>query len=221
MYTTMMSTEAITEVGEEIMRKYLGNSYVDFVDIEDFVTSYMKIGINYEPLPDCMAYFAADGKTGCPVVNRVTGEVNDAVFPGNRIIINRTLCHNSGFARRRFAIACGAAEFILRKTGIANDGAIFCSQVKNLASILLMPQSVFAAALRDFGNAPVKKYGKLEYSLEDKLRIGKAANRMGVSFTALCIKLGKEGRMEERGMDEFFEVVLDIAPMWEDRNAVQ
>lgn len=80
------------------------------------------------------------------------------------------------------------------------------SQTDRLASVLLMPRFLVVQAMKEERQGiQVPVYGSTVLRSGDKLSIQNMADRMGVSFTALLIRLRELRFVEYRSISEYLE----------------
>ena len=95
MALNIFTYDAIDELGDELIRQYLGPAAdkVFCVNVEGFVTDYLGLPLVYrafaEDDPDKMG-FISDGKTSIQVYEN--GTVISKVFPRGTIVIEKFLC---------------------------------------------------------------------------------------------------------------------------------
>ena len=83
------------------------------------------------------------------------------------------------------------------------------TQTDCMASVLLMPRFLVERLLKRFhSGAPVPIYGSWAMRGKDKLGIQKMADCMGVTFTALLIRLKTLGMTEQRDISEYLDSEL-------------
>jgi hypothetical protein len=222
------SKAEIEEIGEAIISRYLGSrSPQRCIDIEGFIREYLHAEIQYEYFSEDdvdKIGFLADGRTPLQVIrNR---QPKTIVFPIDTVVIDRLLLQGRNSARRRFTLAHEAAHIILNRSynnvpshgynrvfdpeqnytadelrAILNMGE---SQADNLAAVLLMPQSNVRSIFDEFVKGhTITLYGRNSLKPTDKMLIREMADEMGVSYTALKIRLRNLNYFEFRSIDEF------------------
>ena len=83
------------------------------------------------------------------------------------------------------------------------------TQADKLAAALLMPYFIVEAALKDFNNGnKLKIYGDSVFAPKDRMIIKKMAAQIGVSFSALLIRIKQLDMVEYRPIDEYVEATL-------------
>ena len=78
-----------------------------------------------------------------------------------------------------------------------------------MAAVLLMPRFLVNQTMEVFrGSSPIPVYGTHVMCREDKLSIQKMADCMGVTFTALLIRLRSLGLLQYRPISEYIETEM-------------
>jgi len=222
------SKAEIEEIGEAIIGRYLRSRNPQrCVDIEGFIRECLNGDVKYEHFSEKdlnKIGFLADGMTPLRVIrNR---EPQTIVFPADTVVIDRFLLQVRNSARRRFTLAHEAAHIILNRSyngvpshsynrvfdpeqsytvdelrAILNMGE---SQADNLAAVLLMPQVNVQNIFDEFTKGhTIMLYGHNALKPADKMLIREMADEMGVSYTALKIRLRNLNYFELRSIDEF------------------
>ena len=201
------------------------------VDIEAFVTEYLKLPIVYdsfaEPDPGRIGYLS-DGIRALQVQRN--GKTEEIIYPARTVVLERFLLDPSENTKRRFTIAHeGAHEMLNRHVPIQNQPmAAFHSEYDNsfdyssnlnmlkdmmtlneycanrAAACFLMPRFLVYRALKHYKiSKPLVLYDGGIPSQDVKLTIQKMADDMGVSYTA-CFNRLKELRLFEfRPVEEY------------------
>ena len=222
----MFSYDEIDELGEGLIRQYLGTDAerTCCVDIEGFVTDYLKLPLLYRSFAEQdtdKIGFIADGITPLRVYE--DGASILRVFPKGTIVIERFLRRENESGRRRFTISHECAHYLMDKT-ISNAAFhrefdnertytpedfrnLFCFQealIDRMGAALLMPRFMVhnvVAMHGCVGGIPV--FGDSVMKTTDKLRIKQMANTMGVSFSAFLIRLRELGYLNRRPLSEY------------------
>ena len=80
------------------------------------------------------------------------------------------------------------------------------NQADRLAAVILMPQFTVDQALRDFNKGRrIKVYGQNVYANEERRIISRMAAQVGVSFSAMQIRLRELDLLEYHPLDEYVE----------------
>lgn len=212
--------------------KYPNHSSLE-IDIEHFIKCYLGLNINYESFADSAKLgFLSDGET--PVDIWRNGKAIPVIFPKNTIVIDRFLLTPKEYNRRRFTLAHEAAHFIIsRMKKIEPDKAFFHSefdcekeytfeelrkelniserQADRLGAIFLMSRTNVENTLFVCNaDTPIKIYSNTVCSAKDKGIIKEAAHKMGVSQTALRIRLEELKLLEHHEISEYITDELHI-----------
>ena len=203
------------------------NKKLPYVDIEDFIKTFLKLHIEYADFAeedDSKVGFLANGDT--PILISREGKVIPFVFPNNTIVLDNSLNVKSQTGKRRFTMAHEAAHFILERVRLTSNQARFHSEFQGereysidelgdifaaeewqadvMAAALLMPKFIMANAYRHFTNCkPIKVYGDNLFAEDEKALIHKMAEALGVSFTALVIRMRKFNMLEYHNLAEY------------------
>ena len=223
-----LSNRETDELGESIIRKYCkrfpSNSLC--VNIEGFARDFLGLNIVYGSFagPDEGTLgFLSNGKTS--VWLREEDLANETVLPENTVVIDRSLLAPAESGRKRFTIAHEAAHYLLgqiRGTQTARYHRVYDvtrsytaremgevlsvdeNRVDRLAAAMLMPSfNVLKAFDRFAEGRKFQIYGDTIMSPEDKTRLQTMADGIGVSFSALKIRLRDMGLIEYHTFDEF------------------
>lgn len=127
----------IDELSEEIIRQFFNRYNTNFerVDIELFVTDYLKIPLVYETFAEeerDRLGFTSNGKRPLKVV-RGTKQV-ELIFPAQTIVIDSYLKNHSENGKRRFTIAHEAAH---RSSGMSIRTILYGYKVVNGKNTIL------------------------------------------------------------------------------------
>ena len=223
-----LSNKETEELGESYIARYYKQSPSDSlcVDIEGFATECLGLDIQYRTFAnedsDTIG-FLADGTT--PVCVYENKEPAHVVFPAKTVVIDRFLLSPAESGRKRFTIAHEAAHYLLERmcavpmarhhreydsersyneTDLRELLSIDESRADRLAAALLMPRFNVDKALTRFADG--KKfciYGETIMMPQDKMRLQIMADGIGVSFSALQIRLRELGLIEYHTFEEF------------------
>ena len=222
----------LDELGEGLVRTYLSKTRMigtaKCVDIEGLANS-LGLTVTYENFAETdydKIGFLADGHT--PLLIYRCGKIIPFTFPYGMIVLDRSLCKELESGKRRFTIAHEVAHFILNRHNPAaqfhrNFDAEKCyteqelraqfnmteSQADKLAASILMPFFLVERALRDINHGnKVRIFGDNVISPEERIILNKMAAQVGVSFTALLIRLRQFGMLEYHPISEYIETTL-------------
>ena len=221
-----LSNTSADELGNSLVRDYLGKQADKSisVDIEGFVRKYLKLPIVY-------CKFAEDDMSklgfisdGVAPLNIYTDKGKQAmVFPKGTIVIEEYLLREQELGRRRFTIAHEAAHYIIDKSlAVASFHREFDSEkeytaadfkeifsvkennVDRLAGALLMPEFMMRHYLRGKKRERgIAIYDNGFIRPEDNLFLQRMAADMGVSLTALQIRIRELGLYMRKPMNEY------------------
>ena len=150
------------------------------------------------------------------------------LFPLGTIVVEADLRKERESGKRRFTIAHEVAHHILgrhnpvpqfqwtfdaeRVYSMAEMKLHFNwneTQADKLAASLLMPYFIVAAALKDFNHGnKLKIFGDEVFAPEDRMIIKKMAAQIGVSFSALLIRIKELQMVEYHPISEYVEAAL-------------
>ena len=220
------STEELEGMGEAVVMKFYGsgiNDIPEYVDIVALASGLFGLTvINRRIMEDHKKQgFLSDGKYPLEIMEG--SKVKKVVYPKGTIVIDSKLLAGDP-GRRRFCIAHEVAHYILNGPveacfkdefdkmddyKIEELKKMFSPteyQVDNLAAALLMPRHVFCYSVASiFGNKKIPVYGNHIFKPVDQIRIQQLKKKLGVSFTALFIRLKTYGFLEEHTYEEYLE----------------
>lgn len=226
---TLVSNAEIEEVGQSLIQAYVGNREPPpkCIDIEGFIKDYLHLPIVYASIAEedrDKIGFVSDGKYPLAIYN---GQDRiKQIYPVGTIVIDRYLLRADKSGQRRFTLAHEAAHVIFERMSPMAAGPCFnrfydseheyninelkqhfnvCeSQTDRLASVLLMPGFLIEKTIQEYrGGNPVRMYGDSVMCRDDKLSLQKMADSLGVTFSALRIRLKELGFMEYRDIPEY------------------
>lgn len=224
----------LDELGEGLVRTYLSKTKMigtaRCVDIEGLANS-LGLTVTYEQFAETdydKIGFLADGKT--PLLIWRNRKIVPFTFPYGMIVLDRSLCKETESGKRRFTIAHEVAHFILDRHNPAPQfhrnfdvqreyseqelRAQFNmteSQADKLAASLLMPFFLVERALKDINNGnKVRIFGDNVISPDERIILNKMAAQIGVSFTALLIRLRQFGMLDYHPLGEYIETTLGM-----------
>ena len=204
--------DALDELSESVVRGYYSSSGEppELVDIEGIVTEQYRLPIRYcsfaEDDTDKIGYIS-DGMTPLRIMMD-RGPVSK-LFPKGTIVIEKCLLEPQMSGRRRFTIAhefshylddrsletaCFSRVFDNERDYTANDLKALLSagesKIDRLAAGLLMPRYILERNIKKItGNSRIPIYGNYNLDHEDRILAKRIANTMGVSMTALILRL--------------------------------
>ena len=232
-----MSRTEINEISEGLIevyaRKYR-NKVIQSIDIGHFITEFLSMKIEYVPFAEDdggRIGFLADGET--PLMVYRDGEILPVVFPADTVVLDRSLLAEKEQGRRRFTLAHEAAHYILSRIYAVPDAGRFHTeydsgqvytkeemaqmfsnaewQADTMGASLLMPRFLVEGALAKFnGSQCIRIYGDTTFSMQEKARIRKMADYLGVSYTALVIRLRELNMLENHDISEYITRELHL-----------
>ena len=224
-----ISNRELDELGDGLVRRYLEKSGMQnadrCIDIEGLANSLGLI-VMYAQFAEQdldKIGFLADGKT--PLVIKRNGEVVSFLFPLGTIVLDSFLHTDKESGRCRFTIAHEVAHYVIghhrpaaqyhREFDSEKDYSfkeiteyfnIIESQADRLAAAILMPDFTVRRALNDFHKGKkIKVYGQTVFADNDQKVIRKMAGQIGVSYTALVIRLRQLNLLEYHPIKEYLE----------------
>ena len=227
--STYISNRELEELGEGLTRHYLEQAHIHMaarcIDIEG-LTNYLGMTVVFETFAEedrDKVGFLADGRT--PLKIRRKGNIVSFCFPLGTIVLDSFLRQDKESGRRRFTIAHEIAHSVIEKHNpVPQFHRIYDSehgytfqelkaqltmtenQADRLAAVILMPQFTVDQALRDFNKGRrVKVYGQNVYANEERRIISRMAAQVGVSFSAMQIRLRELDLLEYHPLDEYVE----------------
>ena len=198
---------------------------IDIVGIANFLGLKVVFEHFAEEEPDKIG-FLSDGKTPLKILRN--GEVVSFCFPLGTIVLDSVLRADRESGRCRFTIAHEIAHYVIcRHNPVPQFHRIYDSernysaeemkrrltaeeaQADRLAAVILMPEGTVKKALLDFhGGIPISMYGDTVIHGEDKKTIHKMAGSLGVSYTALLIRLKELRLLDYRPISEYVDTTL-------------
>jgi Zn-dependent peptidase ImmA (M78 family) len=219
----------LDELGEGLVMAYIRKAGMKVlpkcVDIEGLANS-LGLKVIYEEFAEDdydKIGFLSNGMT--PLKVKRGNKVVSFTFPLGTIVVDTNLRRVRESGKRRFTIAHEVAHYILDIHNPApqyqrefdSEKSYSCEELKaqfnmaetqadKLAASLLMPYFIVETALRDFNNGnrlPV--YGDSVLASKDRTKINKMAAQIGVSFTALMIRLRQFQMLDYHPVYEYIE----------------
>lgn len=217
-----MSRAELEEISEGLITAYankFSNRVIQSIDIEHFITEFLMLRIEYASFAEDDAGrigFLVDGAT--PLLVHQDGKIIPFVFPKDTIVLDKFLLAEKEQGRRRFTMAHEASHHILSKMyAMPSEGRfhaeydsersyskeelaqMFASvewQADTMGASLLMPRRIIENALAKYNQSnPIKVYGDNTITSKDKTVIRRMAAYIGVSYTALVIRLRDIGKV--------------------------
>ena len=226
-----MRYRAMDELGEGVVNSYLRvtrfGGTPKCIDIEG-IANNLGLKITYvrfaEEDPDKIG-FLANGSTLLKIWNE-SGIVS-VLFPLGTIVLDERLRRDQESGRCRFTIAHEVAHAILKKNTLQlqpqykrvfnpeenyslqqmkTQFSFEEVQADRLAAAILMPYFVVAQALLDFnGGNNLLVYGDNILPAEEQRKVNKMAAQIGVSYTALLIRLRQFNMLRYQSLGEYLD----------------
>ena len=227
-----ISNRELEELGEGLVSRFCewagmtkAPKCVDIAGIADFLGLKIVFEHIAEEEPDTIG-FLSDGKT--PLMVKRHGKIVSFLFPLGTIVLDAILRPDAESGRRRFTIAHEIAHFVIcRHNPLPQFHRIYDTeraysaeemkrhltvtemQADRLAAVILMPGDTVKAALLEFhGEIRVSVYGENVIHRDDKNAIHMMASSLGVSYTALLIRLKELQLLEYRPLSEYVDATL-------------
>ena len=227
--SSFYSRDEIDEIGEGLIQVYKDqypSKVISYIDIEHFITAFLGLNIEFVTFAEKdlgKIGFTSDGNAELMICQN--GRIIPFVFPEKTIIIDKFLLSEKEYGRRRFTMAHEAAHIILNKmeqstkayfhNEFDNERAYSVDELRQMfsnaewqadamAASLLMPRYLVERALAKFaGTNSIKVYGENFLSNKDKKIIKDVSAFLGVSQSALRIRLEHLNMVEKLDMTEF------------------
>ena len=198
------------------------------MDIEGIADS-LGLKVRYEELAEDdqrTIGFLADGEA--PLEIWRDGKVVSFVFPLGTIVLDSSLKRENEKGKRRFTIAHEVAHYILNRHNpqpcfqrgweseynysleeLKEQFNMQESQADKLAAALLMPDFIVVGAMEKEGVAGgIRVYGNSVVTKKDRARLDRIAERIGVSYTALMIRLRQFCLLDYRPLCEYTDRIF-------------
>ncbi|MBR3396087.1 MAG: ImmA/IrrE family metallo-endopeptidase [Firmicutes bacterium] len=227
-----ISNRELDELGNALVRRYLERSGVQgaerCIDIVG-LANFLGLTVTYETFAEKdfdKIGFLSDGKT--PLLVRRGGRVVSFLFPLGTIVLDVSLHADKESGRCRFTIAHEIAHFMIdqhrpaaqyhrtfdaeKKYSVAEMNELFNiveNQADRLAAAILMPRFTVDRALDDFYKGKrIPVYGQNIIAPKEDKAISRMAAQIGVSYSAMLIRLRQFGLLDYHPVDEYFEKAL-------------
>ena len=228
-----ISNKEINELGKGIVLAYLkrsnDNKIPKYVDIEGIAASLgLNIAFEHFALGDCDKIgFLADGSTPLKVWR--SPHTVSAVFPLGMIVLDDSLKADSEKGKMRFTVAHEVAHFVLERhinepqykrefnaeSRFTPEEAkkrfnLLEMQADKLAAAILMPDFIIAEAIKDLNNSKkIVIYGENTVAAQERETLTNMALRIGVSYSALFIRLRQFNLFEYHPICEYVGSILE------------
>ena len=229
---SLISNRELDELGDGLVRHYLAHSCMQAtarcIDIEG-LANFLGLTVTYETFAEKdfdKIGFLSDGKT--PLLVRRNGRIVSFLFPLGTIVLDVSLHADKESGRCRFTIAHELAHFMIdqhrpaaqyhrtfdaeKKYSVAEMNELFNiveNQADRLAAAILMPRFMVDRALDDFYKGKrIPVYGQNIIAPKEDKAISRMAAQIGVSYSAMLIRLRQFGLLDYHPVDEYFEKAL-------------
>ncbi|MDY3218520.1 MAG: ImmA/IrrE family metallo-endopeptidase [Candidatus Fimivivens sp.] len=223
-----LSRKEADELGDALVREYTGNNAESalFVDVDGLVTEFLRCKVLYEAFAEDdmdKIGFSSDGITPLSVCRE--GKTVQAVFPRNTIVLEKSLLEPSEQFRRRFTLAHEAGHMIAAKLNPEQEAgfqrvydgerlytaeelrtrfSIGEWQANTIAAALLMPTFLIKSLLQKYNNGQnILVYGNSVFAPREKSILQKMSDTLGVSYTALVIRLRDLSALDFHPIEEY------------------
>ena len=230
--STYISNRELEELGEGLIRLYLEQARVHMaarcIDIEG-LANFLGLTVVFETFAEedrDKVGFLSDGIT--PLKVRRNGRIVPFCFPLGTIVLDFFLRQDRESGRRRFTIAHEIAHHVIEKHNpVPQFHRIYDSekgytfeelkaqltmteyQADRLAAVILMPSFTVGQALEDFNKGRrIRVYGQNVFADKDRRIISRMAAQVGVSFSAMQIRLRELDLLDYHPLDEYVKKSL-------------
>lgn len=227
-----ISNRELEELGSGLVSRFVewsGMTHapkcIDILGVAQFLGLTVTFEHIAEEEPDKIG-FLSDGRT--PLKIRRNGTVISFLFPLGTIVLDAVLLTDAESGRCRFTIAHEIAHHVIcRHNPVPQFHRTYDSernysaeemkrhlsaeemQADRLAAVILMPEDSVRQALLDCNEGyPVTVYGDNVIRGDDRLTIRRMAGCLGVSYTALLIRLKELRLLDYRPLSEYVDTTL-------------
>ena len=224
-----ISNRELDELGNALVRRYLERSGVQgaerCIDIVG-LANFLGLNVTYETFAERdmdKIGFLADGQT--PLMINRNGRIIPFLFPLGTIVLDVSLHADKESGRCRFTIAHEIAHFMIdqhrpaaqyhrtfdaeKKYSVVEMNELFNiveNQADRLAAAILMPQFTVDRALMDFHKGRrIVVYGQNVIADREQKVISRMAAQIGVSYTAMLIRLRQFGLLDYHPIEEYLD----------------
>ncbi len=230
-----VSNAALDEIAEGLIASYAQNKPGAVqIDIESFITDALGLPICYVSMAEQdkdKLGFLSDGKTPLSVYE--DNQIQQVTYPVHTIVLDRYLTRRQELGRKRFTLAHEVGHILLDRMEVTGGTSQFHRdydseakyhlnayyerfnviemQANRLAATLLMPRFLVEKTLYRFTDGHfLKIFGDNVLRKKEHRLLTEMATCLGVSFTALLIRLKQLGFLEYRPMEEYLAEELRI-----------
>ena len=225
----------IDEICECLIRQHEGKTYdTKPVDIVDFAINYFKLKLMYVSIaendPNKLS-FLGDGVTAIKVYYQ--GKIQSVLIPEKTILLDKVLKYPHERSRRYFCIAHEVFHYI--ESILTNSPVVSAyhrefdssreypmeelsemmsfreCQADRGAAALLMPYVLLRNTCMQFtNNQNIRIFGENVFTSKDKEILQDISRYLGVSFTALTIRMKQLKLFEKHKLDEYISNEFDL-----------
>lgn len=228
-----LSRAEADEICDSLMERYHRETGVPCVDIDGFVKDVLHCPVFYEAFAEKdldKIGFCGDGISKLKVYRE--GKPVSVVFPRDTIVLERYLLRPEEQNRRRFTLAHEAGHVLSNRMGSSHAArfhrpydteriydirelqerlSIAEWQANALAASLLMPRFLVRQELeRHTEGKCLPVYGERVFRPQEKAILSEMAQAMGVSYTALVIRLDNLGVLSHHPLSEYLSKELGL-----------
>ncbi len=224
----------IEEIAEGIILDYLKDKAdeVTCIDIEGLLVDYFKLDIRYEKIAEDdfnIDGFISNGVASLKIWEN--GKKVNRVFPKGTVIFDNHLLEIQYSSHKRFSFAHEGSHYASHQIygtvlGVAHTSFdnernytiqemrshfnISEAQTNAMAAVFLMPRFLLEKTLNQYtGGRPIDMYGDTVFLQKDKQVIKEMSNQLGVSPSALRIRLSQCGFINHRPINELIEQIKE------------
>ena len=214
---------------DAILKDFLKDDYEAFapINIEKLATEYLGLNLFYKNLSDNLDIYGVSAFQDTIIEIKRNGENEHLYVKANTILIETELQAKAFTPIRRFTIGHEAAHQILRRLEYQSskhfDDPQFVTmfnkstsstvrfdltewQANTLCAALIMPARLIDECMFRFGNkTKITVYGADQLDFEDSLFTDNIKSFLGVSKTALLIRLKQLNYVEYKPIEEYAE----------------
>lgn len=228
-----LSRAEVDELCDGLICQFYGEKRFSCVDIDRFVREGLRCPVRYEAFAEedlDKIGFCGDGSSPLRVYRN--GIPETIIFPKETIVLERYLLREEEQNRRRFTLAHEAGHVLAARMASASSAHFHQShdtdrvyaledlrerlsiaewQANTLAAALLMPRFLVKRELKQHtGNGCLPVYGERVFCLKEKIVLREISRTLGVSYTALVIRLDNLGALHHRPLSEYISKELGL-----------
>lgn len=227
--SSLISNRELDELGDGLVRHYLAHSGMQAtakcIDVVG-LANYLGLTVTFETFAEQdfdKIGFLSDGNP--PLLVRRNGQIVSFLFPLGTIVLDISLHADRESGRCRFTIAHEIAHYMIDRhrpaaqfhrtfdaeknyslAEMTEHFNLVENQADRLAAAILMPRFTVDRALDDFYKGKkIPVYGQNIFAAKEEKAISRMAAQVGVSYTAMLIRLRQFDLLDYRPVDEYFE----------------